>query len=296
MKSSAPLFQQGKAFDKPLKQSLLPVIVPFKGGMIPTEEQLQQGVQCVGEVRGYIVVASTDYTGAETEQNVAGQRLKLMRVTKPIDSINSEGESIAPVPEYMAVYCNSEDSMYEAWKHWPNFFGPTEVSAYALWSAPGWNATLTRDPGTLIHAIDHNVNPGVPGDPDEPVIPVFPGDIRWRTSVTANAHTCSFFDFNWITLFMEAHTSPVKYDTLTIKTVANPPGNEFKAAIVQSSPILGPDGKTVFDTLRVIRLARNLPTVNTDYEFTFEIEATLGGKVVKSFATLTLTYVPSRLA
>jgi hypothetical protein len=95
---------------------------------------------------------------------------------------------------------------------------------------------------------------------------------------------CSFFDFNWVTLF----TSTGETVPLRIEVVTNP----APIAPATTSPMLAKvigiptavNGGVLYDTVRILKNADTLPTGT--YAFTFNIYGTAG---IAATATLNLT-------
>lgn len=276
--------QFGLSLDNPSKQTILPV------GIVQNS---------TFEVVGMFAIPETTFVGTETTYVVqpgAGGTVDIQSVTLPA---KIAAPDYPPSQQFMAVTYTYEEAKAQPWGGFSEFIYPENTGYYSRWSTPVALRRHWYDPGSLIGSFLRGMAvypvyvPPVAPTPD----PV-DGTLRW--AVTLNlasvAKECTFFDFNWVTLFNESIFS-VEPDTqggsniwvpIQIITVTQPAGGEFRAAILQRPEYVA-GGGTIFDTVRILRMSETIAAGT--YEFDFSVTATLNGQQNSTPVKLTLTVV-----
>jgi hypothetical protein len=112
-----------------------------------------------------------------------------------------------------------------------------------------------------------------------------PKSLTWTAvAPIANAPVCSYFDFNWVSLFSAAGNSNVG-DPPTI-TVTSQPSGPLKAYVVATPEPGGPQGGPVYNTVRIMKVGAAAIDSSSPYAFVFSISNTSG---LTASATLNLT-------
>lgn len=266
---SASTFVRGSTFPQPQLQSVLPVVVPRSYSDVidlTADDAVEQGNV---EFVGFVYVPSKAYAGDELTEKLGNYDAPIAAVYKLDEGLNPR-----PVSHYMALIVDREMAMRGNYNTLPGYRSLGQTGYSARWTAPSYAEQLyTR--GTLISVIEHNLNPATPPAPVDPTIPVIPGATKWDTTVTSVDLQCAYYDFNWIDLFIKGlSTSDIAFMDYRLDIISNPPGGEFKATVVKTfGSGVQPAGGRFYDTIRVIRLARDLPQGDTAYPFQFEVVA-----------------------
>lgn len=245
-----------------------------------------------GLVKGWYPITGTTFTGSETT-------FALSDVTVPISTVTVDeaprGTSTPSVVlprtfQYMAaVYPQGLAANYQPWAS-ANFI-PASWNMGGAWSMPSMPGALLRE-GMSVLAIalkDQIMNvPGAsaPAAPSAPSVTT-PKAMTWNSSMAYALinGSCSFFDFNWVTLFA---TSQQEITPLSISVTSLPgnvtAGQPFAASIL-GVPVATNNGP-VYDTIRIVRLldAGLIPTGT--YAFVFSV---LGVGGTTASVTLNLT-------
>lgn len=271
----------------------LPLAAPSKQTILPVVTLLN--TTCT--VHGFFAIPETTFTGTETSFQVqagTGGSVPVQSVTLPTKINDGTGPVVS---QYMAATWDQIDSEKLPWGGYTSFIPSIETGFYSRWSTPTGLRKHWYDPGSLLGSFMYGMDmypTYVP--PTVPPIPGEDGTLRWVVSLNVASidPACTFFDFNWVTLFATSLPTVNEPGTntvipLEIITETNPPGGEFRAAILQR-PEYVQGGGTMFNTIRILRMP--VGTVEPgDYEFTFTIRATNQGIIQTTPVTLTLTVV-----
>lgn len=277
--------QFGLPLNSPSKQTILPVGIMQNSTF---------------QVVGMFAIPETDFDGTETTYTVQpgpGGEVPIQSITLPA---KIAAPDLPVAQQFMAVTYTYEEAKPLPWGGFSEFIYPEHTGYYSRWSTPTGIRRHWYDPGSLIGSFLYGMNfypvyvpPEAPPTPDPQ-----DGTLRW--AVTLNlasvAQECTFFDFNWVTLFQESVFS-AEPDTqggsntwvpMQIITVTQPPGGEFRAAILQRPEYVA-GGGTIFDTVRILRMSETVAP--GDYTFDFEVKAALNNQIASTPVTLTLTVV-----
>lgn len=277
--------QFGLPLDNPSKQTILPV------GIVQNS---------TFEVVGMFAIPETTFDGTETTYVVqpgAGGTVDIQSVTLPA---KIAAPDYPPSQQFMAVTYTYEEAVPLPWGGFSEFIPNETTGYYSRWSTPVALRRHWYDPGSLIGSFLHGmaVYPIWVPPPSAPTPDPEDGTLRWAVTLNlaAVAKECTFFDFNWVTLFQESIFS-VEPNTeggsntwvpLQIITVTQPAGGEFRAAILQRPEYVA-GGGTIFDTVRILRMTETIAAGT--YVFEFSVIATLNGTQASTPVTLTLTVV-----
>lgn len=292
--SATSKIQFGLPLNQPSTQTILPIVLT------------------TGRVVGFFPITSTTFTGAETTFALSQGSVPITTVTLPPKNVHNvyDEERIqqymaASWPEGPGTLSNTAvtSPAYSDLKPWLGYSelitgdNPNGLGYYSWWSMPEvhWINHFSR--GVFIDSLIYSMTESayVPSNPSAPPVTT-PQTLRWATTVNLASFQldCSFYDFNWVTLFQTAFP-PDNTQTgngvvpLTIAVASNPPGGFFKASVVQSQgQMVLPGGGATFNTVRILRLAD--PTPGT-YTFNFTISATEQGQVLTVPAVLNMTIV-----
>jgi hypothetical protein len=222
-----------------------------------------------GLVRGFYPIASTTFDGSETEFTLSdGVVVPLSVVTLDPDP------SSRFVFQYVAaVFPSGLPYNYQPWSS-ADLIRADEGS-YSWYTLPtqGWMHHFGK--GVMINAIQSSLNTDVEPPTGGSGTPV-PVDttMNWAASVPSAVLSgdCSFFDFNWMTLFSsKSALTPVR-----ISVNGNPvdkDGNPVFRATVVGNPTATGTG-VQFDTVRVMKLSAN---VLGAYTFNLRVTDDKGG-------------------
>lgn len=274
--------QYGLPLVAPSKQTLLPIVMPS------------------GKVYGFYPIASHTFAGTERTFALTQGSVPITTVTlAPKNGTNVIGEQ--RVQQFMAAQWSANLEGVSPWRGYEELVDvavPNNIGYYSWWSMPVtyWFHHFGR--GVLWNSLMFNLSKFVVATSNPTAPPVTtPAELRWACSMSAQAFAteCAFIDFNWVSLFETQYpVDPNQVGSgaipLSISIVSNPVGGYFKASVLQAQggQVIIPGGGAVFNTIRLLRLQD--PPAGT-YTFTFSISANMGGEILSSAATLTLTVV-----
>lgn len=233
-----------------------------------------------GIVRGWYPIAQTIFTGAETT-------FTLPDITVPLSTVTVDAGS--PVKQYMAaVWPLGLASNLSPWAS-ASLVSPAD-GYYRWWSMPTSTWMLREGNGLFLDAIQSSLNrAGAAALPSAGAPAVnTPQTLTWQASIAYAALTggCSFFDFNWVTLF----TPPAGVKATRIEIISTPPAGTDPTppmlAKVIGIPTAVGGGTVMYDTLRIIKNRDNLAI--GAYVFTMKIYSDQG---VAADVTLTINVV-----
>jgi|GEM_PF-7087585 len=276
--------QFGLPLDTPSAQTILPV------GIVQNS---------TFQVVGMFAIPLTTFDGTETTYVVqpgAGGTVDIQSVTLPA---KAAAPDYPPSQQFMAVTYTYEEAKPLPWGGFSEFIYPETTGYYSRWSTPTGLRRHWYDPGSLIGSFLNGMDfypVWVP--PTAPTPDPVDGTLRWAVSLDLAAiqPQCTFFDFNWVTLFQESIFSAEPntqggsntWVPMQIMTVTQPAGGEFRAAILQRPEYVA-GGGTMFDTVRILRMTETVAP--GDYVFEFEVTASLNGIVNTTPVILTMTVV-----
>jgi hypothetical protein len=262
----------------------LPLAQPSKQSIIPA-------IHKDGRVIGFYLIASTLFTGTETEHTTsdgvvvplkvvtidANQHLRT--VNQYVAAVFEETQSIQVVPNQYVVQRKPEP-----WHSTDLILG--DATAYRWYTQASHTWFTHFGDGTFIGALRNNLDFTV----DAPVPPAPPeaedGEMEWRASIDYLGlfGDCAFFDFNWMTLFK----TKVQKEPLRIVVVENPapipPSTRPPlAAKIIGRPMLTANG-VIYDSIRILRLGDSVDA--GEYVFKFQI---VDESDLKTDVTFTLT-------
>jgi hypothetical protein len=253
---------------------------------------------------GFYAITTTTFNGSETSFNLADGSVPLMSVTTdPYNTTNVTDPDEARVSQFMAAVWPETKEYQLPWRGYSAFVDPSvpnDIGFYSWWSMPTVSWFKHFGYGTYLQSMKYGlgqVNVVAPTPPSGPSVTT-PQALTWEATVDLQAFApeCSFYDFNWVTLFQLQPTFDPTQEGNTvipanISTVSNPNGGALKAVVVQgiagsAGPTVYPGGGVVYNTVRILRLA---PVTAGAYAFTFAISYTNGGEALSVNATLNLT-------
>jgi hypothetical protein len=268
----------------------LPLIAPSTQTIIPI-------LDTYGKAFGFCPISSTTFEGTETTYTLPDGPIAITTVTLPPKVTNSY--DMNPVSQYMAAVYTPLQTPLQPWLGYAEFvnaYSNQSIGYYSWWSMPtsGWLQHFGM--GSFIESFKFNMDKYVYEAPAGQGAPaVTNGTMRWActSDLAAFSSNYSFIDFNWLDLFAATLQQTPGYSPgqevipLSITTVSNPAGGFFKASVLQAqgAQIIVPGGASMFDTIRILRLAD--PTAGT-YTFDFAVSDNLGNTTP---VTLTLTVV-----
>lgn len=272
----------GLALDAPSTQTILPVMIG-NNGKTDSSGQLSQS-EGNAIVIGWIPIASTTFTGAETSFVTADGPIPITSVTLP--KLNDQGDvdSGSRVHQFMAAVFPTYPLEARPWLGYSAFISAND-SQYAMrWFMPVMGQGYSLNKGPLIRDLTTRMNADAGTEPPTPPGPVVtPATLYWSCALTMNdlEAKCGYIDFNWVTLFKanESYDSPMR-----IEILSNPAGGEFKTTIVPI-PVVTPLGGPEFNTLRIIKLKDVTPG---NYLFNYRV-FDVAGKSTDVVFTLTVT-------
>ena len=222
-----------------------------------------------GKMIGFYPITQTTFTGTETSLTTSDT------VVVPLSTVTVDAnEKMRTVQQYVAaVWDVGLPVKYQPWAS-ADLIDPNE-GGYSWWSLPtqGWMHHF--DKGLMINAVQSNLKIGV----YSPVPSVPPSGTNasqsWSSSVlyTSLLGDCSFFDFNWMTVFNTKNNNGP--DPLRISVLSNPAphapatSTQMKATVV-GVPATNASG-VVYDTIRITKLADVTPG---SYAFVFRVTDT----------------------
>ena len=273
--------QYGLPFTAPSTQTLLPIIMPS------------------GRIYGFFPITQTTFAGTETTFELTEGPVPITTVTLPPKVSNNTYDE-GRITQYMAAQWPADEEEQEPWIGYSELVSvnvPNNIGYYSWWSMPVtmWFHHFGR--GQLWNSLMFNLSKYVTapaGSPNPPDVTT-PQTLYWATTQNLQAFSteCSFFDFNWVTLFETQYPADPSLQSnaavpLSIATTSNPTGGFFKASVltIQGSQVIIPGGGAVNNTVRILRLQ---DPVAGEYVFDFTITANIGGDVVTVPVVLTLT-------
>lgn len=254
----------GLPLDKPSTQSMLPVICGHNSA-----------------IRGFIPIAVTEFTEAETTMTIDGVEVAITSVTLP--KVVDDGHQ-QRVRQYMAIVYPTEVQLQRPWIGFSEFVANDDAQYLGAKHTMAVLGSITE---YYLGPFVTNLLVGMDNRTfaQEPNVPPTAANstIRWVASLKTNPTglDCRFFDFNWVDQFKAASDD---VDPLNIELVQNPAGGFFKSTFAPF-PVVRPLGSLQFNTIRILRLQ---PAPPGDYVFTYNITDSKGESVP---ATLTLTVV-----
>lgn len=231
-----------------------------------------------GVVRGWYPITQTTFDGSETS-------FVLPDCTVPLKTVTVDSDS--PLKQYMAAVW-PVGLPFNSFPWASNSLVSPVDGYFRMWSLPTSTWMLRYGKGLFLDAITSSLNragAAVPTPPGAPTVST-PQARTWQASVSAQMLTgdCSFFDFNWVTLF----TSTGETVPLRIEVVSNPAPIAPAVTAPMLAKVIGiptaVNGGVLYDTIRILKNADALPP-NT-YAFTFNIYGEAG---IAATATLNLT-------
>lgn len=273
----------------------LPLVTPSSQTILPVVVKLNSTTT----IPGFFAIPKTEFDGTETSfqvQTGTGGTVTVESVTLPT-KIQVGVTGHPEVRQFMAATYDYEESVTVPWNGYTSFVPNTSTGYYSRWSTPTGVRKHWYDPGSLVGSFYNGMDfypTYVPTEPETPT--ANDGVLRWAVSLNLAdvGPACTFFDFNWVTLF-ETAMIPASTEggtngilPLSIITSTQPPGGEFRAAILQRPEYVA-GGGTMSDTIRILRMTETVAA--GDYTFQFTISSTTQGVATSTTAELTLTVV-----
>lgn len=235
----------GLPLEKPITQSVLPIVV------------------ATGTLVGFVSIASQEFTASPSPVVLAdGQTYEAQSVTLPYKGEDGTGLGLA---QYMAMVYSLEEAALQPWMGLPYVMNPQDL--YYSWYSQPTIAGLVHhfDRGALLNGLTRGLDLKQYAledgpSPPEPEVPT-DGTQSWAATVNmAMLAKLTFFDFNWLNLFMSKLPEDKRADWAGALLLINPAQNStFKAVLVQGLTGL-------FDTVRIIKLKAAEPGF---YTFSF---------------------------
>lgn len=255
----------GLALKAPIRQTILPAMNES------------------GIIYGWYPITATNFAGTERTFTLTDGPQTVV----PITTVTTD--SGKGVPQYMAaVWPKGIAANYQPWAS--TLLMAPDAGYYRWWSMPSEAWLLHHGLGTLLTALEGKMDLTVPAASTQAPPTASNGTLRWQASVKYDqlSGMCPFFDFNWITLFAATSTG---IDPVQIVVTGNPAPiapstvSPMKAVVV-GAPQAVAGGGVVYNTVRIMKLADEVPAGS--YTFNFNITDTKGQSTA---VTLTLTVV-----
>jgi len=269
----------GQEFASPVTQTILPVAEIITGST-------RNGNVASACIVGFYPLSPTEFTGLETSVALASGQVATTSVRLPAAN--------GVQPEYLVARFSNHEANQEAWRGHPSFVPADAAGYYSDWIMPASLITYRHGLGVLVGALVNGLDVYTWSTPSAAVPPQADnGALQWAASVSLTDDLdCAFFDFNWVDLFQAKPPAGVTIEGLTglaIVPTTQPAGLPFKSSVLQH-PMIGPNNTTIYNTVRIIRLAQTIAP--DDYAFGFTIAYTdAHGRVASTAVTLTLTVV-----
>lgn len=262
----------------------IPLAAPSKQSILPV-------MHVDGRVIGFYPIASTSFEGTETTYTTSdGVVVPLRPVTVDVnDPLRKVTQYMAAVfyPEYRINVVPNQHVVQRSPEPWASadlIVG--DSTAYRWYTQATQTWFMHFGDGKYIGALRNNLDftlgvvaPPTPPDAED-------ATMEWRASVDYLAlfGECTFFDFNWMTAFLQKATrEPVRITVLENPAPIAPSTKHPLVAKVIGRPVATAKG-VLYDSVRIIKLVDAIPP--DDYVFKFEIT---DEKNLKTEVTFTLT-------
>lgn len=252
--------QFGVAFDQPVKQTILPIVIMPHGTM-----------------HGFFYIAETEFDGTETEFALTEGNVPIMTVQKGPHNIDGTGFDQG-TEQFMAAVWDVTVEAQRPWIGYLEWINNESTGMYARWTLPSQFVHLIENWGALYGSFKVRLDRVViTGQPDIPTPPTGSnGAMSWVSQINWDAisQDCAFFDLNWFDLFQASYNKTYQCPDgstavvpISITPLTAPP--QWKVMVVRAGTNMEvAQGGAVYNTLRFIRILSAPPG---DYTFTFRI-------------------------
>jgi hypothetical protein len=245
-----------------------------------------------GLIKGWYPIAETTFTGAETTFVLSDSTVPVSSVTVDVAPEVTATEKVVPprTLSYMAaVFPKGLAANLSPWSSADLI--PPDANVGSRWSLTTQNGALLVEGTSLLvqglKGLDLN-RPGaaLPAAIQVPDVTT-PLALTWNSSMAYSLinGACSFFEFNWVTLFQ---ASSQDITPLSISVVSVPPNIHGSApfAAVRVGPSVATPNGPVYSTMRVVRLHEPGLIPTGVYVFVFRV---MGAGGLTADVTLNLT-------
>lgn len=214
----------------------------------PSVQTILPAMTADGIIRGWYPIAETVFEGDETS-------FELVDVIVPLSTVTVDTDS--PVKQYMAALWPV--GLAKNFSPWTSsaLVSPTD-GYYRWWSSPTSTWFLHYGKGLFLDAISSSLNRAGAAAiaPSGPPSVTTPKSITWQASVgyASLNGDCSFFDFNWVSLFTSVFTDtkPKRIEIVSLPDPGLESTPPMLAKIIGIPTAVGA-GAVIYDTIRIIK-------------------------------------------
>ncbi len=245
-----------------------------------------------GLIKGWYPIAETTFTGAETTFALSDATVPVKSVTVDAAPEVTATEKVVPPRTFSYMAAVFPKGLAANLCPWSSAdLIPPEANVGSRWSLTTQNgALLIEGTSLLVQGLKglnlDRLGAALPTPIPAPSVTT-PLAMTWNSSLAYNLinGACSFFEFNWVTLF-EASSPDIT--PLSISVVSVPPNIHGSApfAATRVGPAVATPNGNVYTTIRVVRLHEPGLIPTGVYVFVFRV---LGAGGLTADVTLNLT-------